>query len=75
MRVVGLLAGEDFFPWVELACDPQGFQIGHRSAAAEVTKKIFPPEHCGDFCHGFLFHGGGGAAAVQGVIVGVNEHR
>ena len=73
--VVRLIAGENCFPGLKLAGDPEGFEIGHRSAAAEMAEKFSPAEHGGDFGDGFFFHGGSGASAVERVIVGIDEHR
>ena len=38
-------------------------------------RKFLPAEHGGDFGDGFFFHCAGGAAAVERVIVGIDEHR
>src|ERR1700754_1493728 len=64
VRVVRLFAGDDFFSGGELAGDPERFEVGHRAAAGEMTEKIFPAEHRGDFGDGFFFESAGGAAAV-----------
>src|SRR5580704_16728147 len=75
MRVVGLFAGDNFFAGGELAGDPECFEIGHRAAASEMAEKILPVEHCGDFGDGLFFESAGGAAAIERVIVGIDEHR
>lgn len=55
--------------------DPQRFEVGQRAAAAQVAEKVFPAEHGGNFGHRFLFHQRAGAAAVEGVVVGVEPER
>lgn len=59
---------------MELASNPERFQIGHGAAAAKVAEKLGPTKHGCDFANGFFFHGGAGAAAVERVIVGIDEH-
>ncbi len=71
MGVVRLLGGDDRLAGGELAGHPQGFQIGEGTAAGQVAKMLIPAEHRGDFCNRLGFHAGAGAAAVKGVIVGV----
>src|SRR6266404_9190867 len=74
MRVMGLRAGQDFLSRMKLTGDPERFEVGYGAAAAEMAEEIVPAEHRCDFSDCFFFHCGCGAAAVQGVIVGVDPH-
>jgi hypothetical protein len=74
MRIVSLRAGQNFLARMELTGRPERFQIRHCAAAAEMAEKIVPAKHRGDFGDGFLFHLGGCAAAVEGVIVRIDPH-
>jgi hypothetical protein len=72
---VGLVGGGDGVGGVELAGDPEGFEIGEGSAAGEMAEMLRPAEHLGERVDSFKLHGGAGAAAVERVVVGVDGHR
>src|SRR5712672_1462991 len=72
MRVVGLRAGQDFLSRMKLTGDPERFEVGYGAAATEMAEEIVPAEHCSEFGDCFFFHRGSSAAAVQGVIVGID---
>ena len=55
----------------ELPGDPECLEIGEGSAAGQVAKMFVPAEHGGDFAHRFDLHARAGAAAIEGVVVGV----
>ena len=74
MRVVRLLARQDFLPRMNLPRHPQGLEIRHCAAAAEMPKKILPAEHGGNFRDRLFFHRGSGAPAVQRMIVRIQPH-
>src|SRR6267378_8697354 len=74
MRVVGLRAGQDFLSRMKLTGGPERFEVGYGAAATEMAEEIVPTEHRGDFGDCFFLHRGSSAAAVQGVIVGVDPH-
>ena len=67
-------------PWAcrlgvgELAGDPEGFEVGEGSSAAEVAEMLGPVEHLRERGYGFDLHGGAGAAAVERVVVGIDRH-
>ncbi len=60
--------------WVQLAGHVQRLQVGDRATGGQVTQGIVKPEHGRQPGHGFLLHLGGGRAAVQGVVVRVDQH-
>jgi hypothetical protein len=59
---------------MELAGDEQGFQVGDGAAAGQVPEVVGVTEHRGQPGHDLFFHAGGGRAAVQRVVVGVDQH-
>ena len=69
MRLIGR---EDFLPRMQLAGNPQGFEVGHRPAAAQMPQVFRPAEHRGDLGDRFLLHRGTGASAIQRVIVWID---
>ena len=72
--VVGLIGGGDGFAGSELAGDPEGFEVGEGSSAGEMAEMLGPAEHLCERGDGFDLHGGAGAAAVEGVVVGIDRH-
>src|SRR6267154_6148174 len=74
MRVVGLRAGQDFLSGMKLTGDPGRVEVGYGAAATEMAEEIVPAEHRPDFSDCFFLHRGCRAAAVQGVIVGIDSH-
>ena len=71
---VRLLARQNLLAGVQLPCNPQGFEIRHRPAAAQVSQKILPAEHGGDLRDRVLLHRGGGPPAIQCMVIGVDPH-
>ena len=61
-------------PGCELASDPEGFEVGEGSAAGEVAEMLGPVEHLCECGYGFDLERGAGAAAVEGMVVGVDRH-
>jgi hypothetical protein len=59
---------------MELAGDPEGFEVGKGAAAGEVAKMLRPAEHCGQGSDRLHLHGRTGPPAVEGMIVGVQRH-
>ena len=55
MGVVRLIRRDDFLSGIYLARDPEGLEICHRAAAAEMAEVLLPAEHCGDLRDGFFF--------------------
>jgi len=74
VRIVGLFAGENFLPRLQLTRHPQSLEIRHRSAAAQVAKKILPTVHASDLCDRFFFHHRRGPPAIQRVIIRIDPH-
>jgi len=72
--VVSLLGADDALAGGELAGEPEGFKVGEGSAGGEVAEEVVPAEHGGDRADGFDLHFGAGAAAVAGVVVGIEVH-
>jgi hypothetical protein len=72
--VVSLIGREDAFAGMELAGHPEGLKIGEGSAGGEVAEMLGEAEHASDFRDRLDFHLGAGAAAVAGVVVGVDGH-
>lgn len=72
--VVGVGAVGDAAAGVELAGDEEGLQVGDRAAGGEVAEVGVVAEHRGQLRDGLAFHAGGGGTAVQGVVVGVDQH-
>ena len=72
--VVGLIRGSDGFAGGKLAGDPEGFEVGEGSAAAEVAEMLGPVEHLCESSYGFYFERGAGPATVECVVVGVDRH-
>ena len=70
--VVGLLRGDDAFTRLQLACNPKGFEIGHRTAAGKVAQRCLPAEHPAQLDYAFLFERRTRAPAVERMIVGVD---
>ena len=60
---------------MQLAGDVKGFQVRDRAAGRQVTQVRGEAEHPGQLRHDLLFHPGGGRAAVECVVIGVDEHR
>jgi hypothetical protein len=59
---------------VDLAGDEQRLQVGDGAAAGQVPQVLGEPEHRRQLRHHLLLHPGGGGTAVQGVVVGVDQH-
>ena len=59
---------------VQLAGHVQRLQVGDRAAGGQVTQVPVQAEHGRQLGHGLLLHLGGGRAAVQGVVVRVDQH-
>jgi hypothetical protein len=79
VSVVGLIGGGDcpgsaVLGVAELASDPEGLEVCEGASAAEMTQMLRPVEHIRERSDGFDLHGGAGATAVEGVIVGVDRH-
>ena len=75
MRVVRLIGRHDRETRAQLPGRPQRLEIGHRSAAAQMAQMRFPTEEACDRGNRFPLHRGARAAAVEGVIVGIDPHR
>ncbi len=75
MGVMGLLRGEHEPVGFQRPANPQRFQIGHCSAAGEMAEMGRPAKHGRQLRHGLPLHLRAGAAPVQRVVVGVDEHR
>ena len=73
--VVGLRGGDDGRAGTQLPRDPEGLQVGHRAAAAEVTEVVLPAEHAGDLGDRLLLHLRALTPAVERVVVRVQPHR
>ena len=74
MRVVGVGAVRDRLTGVDLAGDEERFQVGDGAAAGQVPQVLGEAEHRGQLRHDLLLHAGSGRPAVQGVVVGVDQH-
>src|SRR5262249_51923843 len=74
MCVMAVLAVENLFAGLQLAGNPKNLEVGHGSATAEMTEKVFPSKHGGNFSNCFLFHRRSRAAAIQSVVVRVDPH-
>ena len=74
MGVVGLLGADDALAGRELPGHPQRFKVGQGAAGGEVAQKLRPAEHAGDLGHRLDLHLRAGAAAVAGVVVGIDLH-
>ena len=73
--VMRLFGGDDALAGMQAARYPQCLEIGHRAAAREMAERRLPAEHPAEFADAFLFHRRAGAAAVEGVVVGVDPQR
>ena len=79
VRVMRLVGSDDPF-WGACSVSavpryPQRFKVGDGAARGEVAQVlVIPAEHGGDFADRFDLHLGAGAAAVAGMVVGVDEH-
>ncbi len=62
---------------MESAGHPEGLEVRHRAAAAEVAEegRRLPAEHPGDLGDRLLLHARALAASVERVVVGVQPHR
>lgn len=74
MSVVGLIGGGNTLARCELAGDPQRFEVGEGSSAAQVAQMMRPVKHLRQRGDGFNLHGGAGTASVKRVIIGVDRH-
>lgn len=74
MSEVRLVGSHHHAPGAKPASNPERFQVSHGPAAGEVSQVHVPPEEPGNLGHRLLLHGGTGATAVQGVVVGIDEH-
>src|SRR5258706_10884107 len=74
VRIMVLCTGQAFHSRLELPGDQTGFEIGNGAAATKMSEEISPAEHGGNLRDSFFFHCGGGAAAIEGVIVGIDPH-
>ena len=77
---MGLVRGGDglgfsFGSASELACDPEGFEVGEGSSTGEVAKMLGQVKHFGEGVYSFDLHGGAGAATIESVVVGIDRHR
>ena len=72
MRV---LAEQDRRVRPQLARDPQRLEVGDRPRGGEVPERLAVAEHRGDRGDRLLFQRRGGRAAVERVVVGVQQHR
>src|SRR6185312_10095664 len=75
MGVVGLIGGGDQLAGGELSGDPEGFEVGEGPSAGEMAEMFRPMEHLCEGSDSLNLHGGAGAAAVEGVVVGIDGHR
>ena len=75
VRVVRLGAVGDAPAGVRLAGDEQRLQVRDRPAGGQVAEVAGQPEHPGQLGGDLAFHRGGRRAAVQGMVVGVDQHR
>ncbi len=74
VRVVGLGAVGDAPAGVEFPGDEQGLEVGDRAAGGEVAEVRVVAEHRGELRDGLPLHRRGGGAAVQRVVVRVDQH-
>ena len=72
MCVVRLGGRENRLAVMELAGDPERFEVRHRPTAAQVAQVRFPADHARERCDGFLLHRGTGPTAVERVVVGID---
>ena len=75
VRVMGQRRGRHRPAGTQLTPDPEGLEIGHRPAAAEVAEVGLPAEHPRDPGHRLLLHRRAGATAVERMVIRVQEHR
>ena len=73
--VVRLLAVGDAEAGVGFPGHVEGLQVGDRAAGCQVTEVGVQAEHGGQQGDRLLLHLAGRGAAVQGVVVRVDEHR
>jgi len=64
VRIVRLLARENFLSRMHLRSHPKRLEIRHRATPAQVAEKLSPTEHCGDFRNRFLLHRGCRASPI-----------
>ena len=74
MRVVGIDAVGDSLARVALASRPQRLEIRDGAARGQVAEVLLEPEHRRDPRDDLLLHLGGGRAAVECVVIRVDEH-
>ena len=74
MGVVGIGAVGDPLARVRLASDPQGFEVGDGAARREVAEVLPEAEHRRHPGDDLLLHLRGGRAAVERMVVRVDEH-
>jgi hypothetical protein len=60
---------------MDFAGHEQGFEVGDRIAGGEVAQVRLVVEHGRQLSDDLSFHRRAGRAAVQGVVVGVDQHR
>ena len=75
VRVVRVRAERDAPARMELAGHEQGLQVGDGAAAGEVAQVGAEAEHARELRGHLAFHPRGGRAAVQRVVVRVDQHR
>ncbi len=73
--VVGVGAVRDRLAGVRLAGDEESLKVGDGAAAGEVAQVAGEPEHGGQVSDHLLLERRRGGAAVEGVVVGVDQHR
>ena len=75
VRVVRVGAVRDSLARMAFPGDEQRFEVGDRAAAGQVSEVRRVAEHPGQIGDHLLLHPGGRRAAVERVVVGVDQHR
>ena len=74
MRVVRVGAVGDPFARMRLAGGPERLEIGDRAARGEVAEVVGEAEHARETGDDLLLHPRRGWPAVEGMVVGIDEH-
>ena len=75
VRVVRVLAGDDRAVRVQLARHPERLEVRDRARGGQVPEVLRQREHLGDLRDRLALHLGRRGAAVEGVVVRVEQHR